>query len=248
MSKGSHEVTKKRDSAALRMERAELSATLRMEKRKAGMNRRIIRLYSAVLLAVMSVFMIKTAMGAEQPVPARAAAMEAPETEQQTTVQDGAEAGLQATAPEVPEKKQQTEIQPMLLEEIMGNAGMQEYAMLSNGTLRQELADTFSTEDTTEFVVEAIVEDEVKQEQSEYSDFAIADVSDYVNVREQPTTESAVVGKIYDGAVAQILETSGENGDWYRIISGNVEGYIKAEFFIAGESLLFFYLLRGNHR
>ena len=55
------------------------------------MNRRIIQLCSAVLLAVLSVFMIKTAMGTEQPVPARAAAMEAPETEQQTTVPDGAD-------------------------------------------------------------------------------------------------------------------------------------------------------------
>ena len=200
------------------------------------MNRRIIQLCSAVLLAVLSVFMIKTAMGTEQPVPARAAAMEAPETEQQTTVPDGADIGPQATEPEEAGTDAAAGMQPMLLEEIMGNAGMQEYAMLSAGTLRQEQADTFSLEDTTELVVEAIVEEEVKQEQSEYSDFAIADVSNYVNVREQPTTESAVVGKIYDGAVAQILETAGENGDWYRIISGNVEGYIKAEFFIAGEA------------
>ncbi len=212
------------------------------------MNRRIIQLCSAVLLAVLSVFMIKTAMGTEQPVPARAAAMEAPETEQQATAQDGTEAeqqttvpdgadiGPQATEPEEAGTDAAAGMQPMLLEEIMGNAGMQEYAMLSAGTLRQEQADTFSLEDTTELVVEAIVEEEVKQEQSEYSDFAIADVSNYVNVREQPTTESAVVGKIYDGAVAQILETAGENGDWYRIISGNVEGYIKAEFFIAGEA------------
>ena len=153
------------------------------------MNRRIIQLCSAVVLAVLSVFMIKTAMGTEQPVPARAAAMEAPETEQQTTAQDGTEAeqqttvpdgadiGPQATEPEEAGTDAAVGMQPMLLEEIMGNAGMQEYAMLSAGTLRQEQADTFSLEDTTELVVEAIVEEEVKQEQSEYSDFAIADVS-----------------------------------------------------------------------
>jgi peptidoglycan DL-endopeptidase CwlO len=45
-----------------------------------------------------------------------------------------------------------------------------------------------------------------------------------------------VVGKIYDGAVAQILDVAGEDQDWFRIISGNVEGYIKAEFFIYGDA------------
>ena len=64
------------------------------------MNRRIIQLCSAVVLAVLSVFMIKTAMGTEQPVPARAAAMEAPETEQQATAQDGTEAEQQTTVPD----------------------------------------------------------------------------------------------------------------------------------------------------
>ena len=56
-------------------------------------------------------------------------------------------------------------------------------------------------------------------------------MTNYVNVRTEPNTDSAVVGKIYDGAVAQILDVAGEDQDWFRIISGNVEGYIKAEFF-----------------
>ncbi|MBQ8878161.1 MAG: SH3 domain-containing protein [Lachnospiraceae bacterium] len=74
------------------------------------------------------------------------------------------------------------------------------------------------------------------EQDEEYLNFAIADVDDYVNVRSKPTTESEIVGKIYDGAVAEILETAGDNGDWFQIVSGNVEGYIKAEFFIYGEA------------
>lgn len=74
-----------------------------------------------------------------------------------------------------------------------------------------------------------------EEQESEYTAFAIADVTRYVNVRNTPSTEGEIIGKIYDGAVAQILESAGEQADWYRIISGNVEGYIKAEFFIAGE-------------
>ena len=82
-------------------------------------------------------------------------------------------------------------------------------------------------------VDEASVEDTTADE---YASLAIANVTNYVNVRTEPNTDSAVVGKIYDGAVAQILDVAGEDQDWFRIISGNVEGYIKAEFFIYGDA------------
>lgn len=73
--------------------------------------------------------------------------------------------------------------------------------------------------------------------ENEYADLAIADVSNYVNVRSGPDTGSAVVGKIYAGAVAQILETvDGEDGEWFRVVSGNVEGYMKSEFFLYGDA------------
>ncbi len=71
--------------------------------------------------------------------------------------------------------------------------------------------------------------------ESEYANFAIADVNDYVNVRNAPSTEGEIVGKIYDGAVAEVLSAAGDNEDWFQIKSGNVEGYIKAEFFLYGD-------------
>ena len=71
--------------------------------------------------------------------------------------------------------------------------------------------------------------------ESEYANFAIADVDNYVNVRNQPSTEGEIVGKIFDGAVAEVLCKAGENNEWFQITSGNVEGYIKAEFFIYGD-------------
>lgn len=82
-------------------------------------------------------------------------------------------------------------------------------------------------------VAEASVED---TNEDEYASLAIANVTNYVNVRTEPNTDSAVVGKIYDGAVAQILDVAGEDQDWFQIVSGNVEGYIKAEFFIYGDA------------
>ena len=76
------------------------------------------------------------------------------------------------------------------------------------------------------------------EEENEYADLAIANVDNYVNVRAEPNTESAILGKIYHGAVAHVLEMAGENNDWFRIVSGNAEGYIKAEYFFYGDAAL----------
>jgi cell wall-associated NlpC family hydrolase len=96
-------------------------------------------------------------------------------------------------------------------------------------------ADVFSLDEietATEEAVEIYTEND---DDNEYADLAIANVTNYVNVRSNPNTDSEIVGKIYNGAVAQVLSTAGDNNDWFQIVSGNVEGYIKAEFFIYGE-------------
>lgn len=78
--------------------------------------------------------------------------------------------------------------------------------------------------------------EEDNEENEEYSNFAIADVDNYVNVRTSPNTDSEIVGRMYDGAVAQIQEeVEGEDGTWLMVISGNLTGYIKAEYFIYGQ-------------
>ena len=74
-----------------------------------------------------------------------------------------------------------------------------------------------------------------EQEGGEYADLAIAKVDKYVNVRSLPSTDGEVLGKIYNGAVAHVIETAGEENDWFHVTSGSVEGYIKAEYFIYGD-------------
>lgn len=70
---------------------------------------------------------------------------------------------------------------------------------------------------------------------SSYSNVAISRVTNYVNVRTEANTTSDIVGKIYNNCAATILGTvDGEGGKWYQIKSGNVTGYIKAEYFITG--------------
>ena len=70
---------------------------------------------------------------------------------------------------------------------------------------------------------------------SKYSNVAISKVSNYVNVRSAANTSSEIVGKIYNNCAATILATvDGEGGKWYKIQSGTVTGYIKAQYFVTG--------------
>lgn len=71
--------------------------------------------------------------------------------------------------------------------------------------------------------------------EEEYSRLALCKVPGYVNIRSMPSTDGEILGKIYQGAVAEVIELSGENMDWFHITSGSVEGYIKASFFISGD-------------
>lgn len=75
----------------------------------------------------------------------------------------------------------------------------------------------------------------VRDEAEDYVQFAIAQVSDYVNVRSIPGTDGDIVGRLVNGAVAEVQSVAGENGDWFQIVSGNVTGYIKSKYFISGE-------------
>lgn len=71
---------------------------------------------------------------------------------------------------------------------------------------------------------------------SAYENVAVSNISGTVNIRTEANTGSAVVGKIYNDCAATILETvDGEGGKWYKIQSGSVTGYIKAEYFVTGE-------------
>lgn len=77
----------------------------------------------------------------------------------------------------------------------------------------------------------------VSAQQQDYANIAVSQVTDYVNIREQANTSSKILGKIYNNCAAYIEETvEGEGGTWYRIRSGSVNGYIKAEYFITGEA------------
>ena len=68
---------------------------------------------------------------------------------------------------------------------------------------------------------------------SEYENVGISVAADYVNVRKKPNTDSKVVGKLYRGSAAKIVK---KVGDWVKIKSGQVEGYIMSDYLAIGYS------------
>lgn len=62
---------------------------------------------------------------------------------------------------------------------------------------------------------------------SKYKNLLISKVTDYLNVRKTPADEgnSNIIGKLPSKAAADIL---GQEGDWYKIRSGSITGYVSA--------------------
>ena len=66
-----------------------------------------------------------------------------------------------------------------------------------------------------------------------YTNLGIAQVDGNLNVREAPGTEASLVGKMPNNAGCEIL---GEEGEWTKISSGDVAGYVKSEYLLTGEA------------
>jgi uncharacterized protein YgiM (DUF1202 family) len=69
---------------------------------------------------------------------------------------------------------------------------------------------------------------------SGYTNLGVANVDTYLNIREEASEDSEIVGKLPKNAGSEVLEVS-EDGEWYQIKSGKVTGYVKAEYLLTGE-------------
>lgn len=72
----------------------------------------------------------------------------------------------------------------------------------------------------------------LSEEEESFKNLVIARVNDYVNVRDLPSEEGNIVGKLYDKSVGNYIE---EEDGWYKISSGSVEGYVKGEYCVTGD-------------
>lgn len=65
-----------------------------------------------------------------------------------------------------------------------------------------------------------------------YTNLGIATAEGNLNVRQAPDTSSAIVGKMPEHAGCEVLEVA---GDWIKISSGNVTGYVLGSYLLTGE-------------
>ena len=72
-----------------------------------------------------------------------------------------------------------------------------------------------------------------------YANIAIAQVDNYVYIRESASADSEYVGKLYNKSAGTVSETvDAEDGTWVCITSGDVTGYVKSEFVVQGNEEL----------
>ena len=73
--------------------------------------------------------------------------------------------------------------------------------------------------------------DQMSAEEQEWQNRLMADVDDFLYIRESGDENAAIVGKLYKGDVAEITEA----GDtWTHVESGNVDGYVKNSYCVTG--------------
>jgi len=70
-----------------------------------------------------------------------------------------------------------------------------------------------------------------EKEAAKYANIGISMAKEYVNIRKKPTTDSESLGKLYRHSACKIIN---ESDGWYYVESGNVCGYVKAEYIQTG--------------
>ena len=134
------------------------------------------------------------------------------------------------TAPveNVPEPQQETKAVADV--QADGSAGIiEELASLGDAATEQasiERADVVVVAEAQE------EEPQLSEEQQAWNSKLMADVDDFLYIRSSADGESEVIGKLYKGAAADIVETL---DGWYHITSGSVDGYVKSEYCVAGQ-------------
>ena len=75
-------------------------------------------------------------------------------------------------------------------------------------------------------------EEEIQAVLDSYENLGLVQVSGYLNIRETPASDGRIIGKLLGDSACEIL---GQEGDWYHITSGGIEGYISSQYVLTGE-------------
>ena len=66
-----------------------------------------------------------------------------------------------------------------------------------------------------------------------YDNLGISSVDTYLNIREEPSENATIIGKMTSKSAGDILETV---DGWYKIKSGPVTGYVSSEYILTGQA------------
>lgn len=66
-----------------------------------------------------------------------------------------------------------------------------------------------------------------------YDNPGVSNVSNYLNIRQKPGTSEKIIGKLPSYAGCEILD---EADGWYKIRSGNITGYVSADYILTGDA------------
>lgn len=67
-----------------------------------------------------------------------------------------------------------------------------------------------------------------------YAFIGLSTADDYVNIRKSPKEDGEIVGKLYKGGAVLLEEMQ---GDWAKVVSGNVKGYVSSKYLVVGEGI-----------
>lgn len=96
-------------------------------------------------------------------------------------------------------------------------------------TAEENTADTANTEDVQN---SEDTENTENTEDAEWQNRLMADVNEYLYVRASGDADAEIVGKLYKGDVADVVE-SGDT--WTHVVSGDVDGYVNNDYCVSGE-------------
>ncbi len=153
-------------------------------------------------------------------------------------------------------EKTDTEAEEASDTKVSGVIGTLSVSLTEAGTAaEEEPTETEAAEEETEENAEAAEEaadegeaaadgDEAKTTDEDFSKIGIAVVTDYVNVRSEASAESEAVGKLYANNALEVVGTN-DDGSWYEIVSGDLRGFVSAEFVSVGDEDL---IKQATHR
>ena len=112
---------------------------------------------------------------------------------------------------------------------------VEEHSYSTVAGANQVMADLIATADEVvaqrEAAAQAKLQAKRAAEIEKIQNIAIANVNEYVNVRKSADQDAEVVGKLYPNNFAEVKKAK---GDWLKVTSGNVTGYVKDDYLQVG--------------